>query len=180
MKKILSALACATVILSATGCGNAADTADNVKKEAVAEVKETTEKAADLIAPTVLKVDSKFYIGGIFPSMKFDDVKNILGEPVSSHDDDEFIFANGIEIELNKSKSIVKEIKIKQGGVATGAGISVGMADYALNNAYGSADSIDNDDGKVEYKYYSADRKIKVEFETRNGVITEIKSKLND
>lgn len=125
-------------------------------------------------------IDSKFMIGGVAPGMSFDEAKRILGEPVSRHDKDEYIFANGIKIEVKEFNNIVEEIKVHQAGVSTGAGIAVGMSDQNLNNAYGRADSIDNDDGAVEYKYYSSDRMVKIEFEVRNGVISSIKSKLND
>ena len=176
----------ATTILSA-GCG---DKVEDVKKEAAAEVQETANEVKDAAAKVEQKaaqvagtapsanVDEKFSIGGISPGMNFDEAKKILGSPTAQHDDDEFTFANGlmIDVELNS----VEEIKILQAGVKTGAGVEVGMTEQNLVDAYGSAEAAENDDGLVEHKYYSGDRRIKLEFDVRNGVIVEIKSSLND
>ena len=81
---------------------------------------------------------------------------------------------------IDAEKNIVEEIKIRQAGVKTSSGVEVGMTEQNLIDAYGRADSTENDDGIVEYKYYSGDRRIKLEFNVSNGTIVEIKCSLND
>lgn len=186
MKKFLAAAMLAAMILSA-GCG---DKVEDVKQEAAQEVKEAAadvkdaaskveQKAAEVAGtPTTATVDEKFSIGGIAPGMTFDEAKKILGEPTAQHDDDEFTFANGLMID--SEKNIVEEIKIRQAGVKTSGGVEVGMTEQNLIDAYGRADSAENDDGVVEHKYYSGDRRIKLEFDVSNGKIVEIKCSLND
>ena len=110
--------------------------------------------------------------------MSLDDAKKILGEPTSTHDNDEFTFANGLELELDNGR--VTEIKIRQAGVSTGADVAVGMSEQDLANAYGQPASTENDDGKIEHKYFSGDGRIKLEFGVVNGRITEINCSLDD
>ena len=179
MKKFLTVLMLAAMILS-VGCGNKVE---EVKQEAASDVKDAAtkveQKAAEVTgtAPTTSNVDEKFSLGGISPGMNFDEAKKILGNPTSQHDDDEFTFANGLMIDVEKN--IVEEIKIRQSGVSAG-GVEVGMTEQNLINAYGNAEATENDDSIVEHKYYSGDRRIKLEFDVSNGVIVEIKCSLND
>ena len=179
MKKFLAALLAASMILSA-GCGNKVEEA---KQEAAADVKDAAakveQKAAEVAgtAPTGGNVDEKFSPGGISPGMTFDEAKKILGEPTAQHDDDEFTFANGLIIDTERN--VVEEIKIRQAGVAAG-GVEVGMTEQNMIDAYGRADSTENDDGVVEHKYYSSDRRLKLEFDVSNGKIVEIKCSLRD
>lgn len=183
MKKNLIVLACASMIIFSAGCGDASNSVNNVKENPTQEKTVGIEEQAKNFAngeQTVQGVEKKFIIGGVFPTMTLAEVKAVLGEPVSTHDDDEFTFANGIMIEVTKVGNIVEEVKSYQAEVQTGLGISAGMSEQDLLNAYGKADSIDNDDGKVEYKYYSADRSMKIEFEVTAGIITEIKTNLAD
>ncbi|MBE8950434.1 MAG: hypothetical protein SR3Q1_07535 [Quinella sp. 3Q1] len=184
MKKFLAAAMLAAMILSA-GCG---DKVEDVKQEAAQEVKEAAadvkdaaakveQKAAE-VAGTPTTVDEKFSLGGIAPGMSFDEAKKILGEPTAQHDDDEFTFANGLTVDVEGN--VVEEVKIRQAGVKTAGGVEVGMTEQNLVEAYGRADSTENDDGVVEHKYYSGDRRIKMEFNVSNGTIIEIKCSLND
>ena len=180
MKKFLAAMMLALMILS-VGCGNKVE---EVKQEAANDVKDAAAKVEQKAAkvagtsPTTATVDEKFSLGGIFPGMNFDEAKKILGEPTAQHDNDEFTFANGLMIDAEKN--IVEEIKIRQAGVKTAGGVEVGMTEQNLIDAYGRADSAENDDGIVEHKYFSGDRRIKLEFDVSNGTIVEIKCSLND
>lgn len=191
MKKFLVILA--SLIIFSTGCGDASTAVDNVKKDAAEKVQETAgevknvaekveQKAAAVKGEekSVQNIAEKFSLGGIYPGMTLQEVKNILGEPVSRHDDDEFIFANGLVVEIEKHGNIVEEIQTHQAGVATGAGIEVGMNEQKLVDAYGAADYVENHGGKVEHKYHSADGLMKIEFEFYNGIISEIKVQLDD
>ena len=54
------------------------------------------------------------------------------------------------------------------------------MTEQNMIDACGRADVTENDDGVVEHKYYSGDRRIKMTFDVSNGSIVEIKSSLRD
>ena len=180
MKKIfIVTVAVITFSVASFGCAaeNNSDKAVNqVEKVPVAvstEVSATNNSSAQV-------ADNKFSLGGIYPGMSFDEVKKILGEPSKQIDDDEFVFSNGLAIEIKKFNNVVEKIKTHQSGVTSGAGVYVGMTEKNLLDIYGSPDAFKKDDGKTEYKYFSADRKYKIEFEMNNGVISKIKSKLHD
>lgn len=175
MKKILAAAMLAAMILMA-GCG---DKVEEAKKEAASEVQEAAskveQKAAEVASntPATAKTDSKISIGGIYPGMSFDEAKKILGESVTS-DDDEFIFANGLKLDVEGG--VVEEIKTTTSGIKTAQGVEVGMMEYAIDEFCGAADKVEtDDDGEVEYKYYSGDKKSEVVYTVRNDLITEIK-----
>ena len=157
---------------------------DEVKKDAASKVEnvanEVSRKAAQIANDKPTTSAEEIVLAGISPGMTFAEVKNILGEPVSSHDDDEFIFADGVEVEFDDHRNIVKEIKSRQNGVTATGGIAVGMSEQNLLDALGNAARIDHDKGGVEYKYFSNDRTKKIEFRIFNGVITEIKCELDD
>lgn len=173
MRRILLILS-ALMIFSA-GCGNAADTAENAKKEAESKAVAAVAKDGELIQG----VEKKFALGGIVPLMTLGEVTEILGEPVEKHDDDEFIFANGLVVEITDVGNFIEEIKTRQAGVPTGLGVSVGMTEEKLIEIYGQADSVEKDDGEIEYKYFSEDKSVKIEFEVKKGKISEIKTKMN-
>ena len=84
------------------------------------------------------------------------------------------------DLMIDAEKNIVEEIKIRQAGVKTAGGVEVGMTEQNLIDAYGRAEVTENDDGVVEHKYFSGDRRIKLEFNVSNGKIVEIKCSLND
>ncbi|MBR6712773.1 MAG: hypothetical protein IKI76_07255 [Selenomonadaceae bacterium] len=185
MKKFLAVSVLAVMALS-VGCGNKVE---EVKQEAVSEVQEAASDVKDAAAKVEQKaaqvadtaptsnVDSKFSLGGISPGMTFDEAKKILGEPTSQHDDDEFTFANGLMIDVEGN--VVEEVKTRQSGVKTAGGVEVGMTEQNMIDAYG-AGLAENDDGVIEHKYYSGDRRIKLTFDVSNGSIVEIKCSLRD
>ena len=185
MKKFLTALMLAAVMIS--GCGNKVE---EVKQEAVTEVQEAAADVKDAAvmveqtaaqvtgtAPTTT-VDEKFSLGGVSPGMTVDEAERILGAPTAQHDDDEFTFANGLMVDVEGP--FVEEIKIRQAGVKTGAGVEVGMTEQDMINAYGPAEITEYDDGVVEHKYFSSDRRIKLKFDMLNSKIVEIKCSLRD
>ena len=190
MKKILAILS--MLIIFCAGCGDTSTAVDDVKKDAAAKVQETAGEVKDVAEKVEQKAAAikndgqtrisaeKFSIGGIFPGMTLEEVKNLLGEPAARHDDDEFIFSNGLVVEIEKHGDTVKEIQTHQAGVATGGGVEVGMNEQNLIEAYGAADFIENHGGKVEHKYHSADGLFKIVFEVRDGIISEIEAELND
>ena len=168
----------AAMIIS-TGCGS--NTTDDAKKDTqpvAQKVEQGVDNAKKADQPASngqpAAVDGKFSIGGIAPGMSLDEVKQVLGEPTSSHEGEEFTFANGLMIDLNDFGK-VEEIKTLQAGVKTAAGIEVGMTEQNLNASYGAPAQIENDDGLVEHKYYSNDGRIKMKFKIGNGTIVEIK-----
>ena len=118
-------------------------------------------------------------LGDLPPGMKVSQVKDIYGEPHQT-EGDKWIY-RGFYIEVNDRHSRVEEIVTEDGGFATADGIIVGMSEEALNKAYGKADKLEVDSYDVkEYEYYSSDRKYKMEFKVRNGIITKIKCEEND
>lgn len=156
---------------------------DEAKSDAAAKVEEAKSDAKAAMDNAAAKVDSmvgkKIAFGDVKPGVTFDEAKVILGEPVSVIEDDKYYFDNGLLVEIN-DKSIVDEISSREAGVATADGVEVGMMDYALNEHCGPADAIEqNDDGEVEYKYFSGDKKSQLIYKTRNGLITEIICSLN-
>ena len=172
MKKLFATLLLAAMVLS-TGCGG--------KSETPAPPAEQKPAASTPAQPAEQKPASsaeKFSLGGISPGMSLDDAKKILGEPTSTHDNDEFIFANGLELELENGR--VADIKVRQGNVPTGAGVAVGLTEQDLANAYGQPASTKNDDGKIEHTYLSGDGRIKLEFDVAGGLVTEIKCSFVD
>lgn len=183
-----------TAMLS--GCGdNAMQGAKQDAREAVQEVKqevnevkqevnETKQEVAQTVnqvtgSGQVTNVDGKFSLGGVTPGMTLNEVKQVLGEPTSMHDNDEYTFANGLQIDFNDFGN-VEDIKTYQSGAKTGAGIAVGMTEQNLTAAYGAPAFTENDDGLLEHKYYSGDGRIKIEFKIGNGTIIEIKCSFND
>lgn len=124
--------------------------------------------------------DPKFSFGGICLGMNLQEVKNILGEPVTQVDDDEFIFANGLIVEVQKRDNSVEKLKTRKVGGSTDAGVAVGMSAQKLSEIYGTVDKVENEHGKTEYKYFGANGMYKIEFTVRNGVIESIEAEIRD
>ena len=72
----------------------------------------------------------------------------------------------------------MEEVTLRSAVLATPAGITVGMDEAAMLNAYGQADKLEYDDGAKEYTYYSHDFHSKMEFKVWNGKIIKIKCEL--
>lgn len=124
--------------------------------------------------------DPKFSFQGICFGMTLNEVKSILGEPVGQADNDEFIFSNGLIIEFSDYDNTIKEIETLKNGMATDAGVAVGMYASKLSELYGSADVVKTEDGKTEYKYFGGNGRFVIEFAVRGNVIEKIESKIRD
>ena len=189
MKNFFKGIFFAAFIFLFAGCGDDSaveNKVDEVKKDAAVKVQEVanevSQKAGEVANSGGNNSASaqEISLGGISPGMTFEEVKNILGEPVSTHDHDEFIFANGLQVEMDDHKNIVKEIKTRQSGISAAKNISVGMTEQNLLDSYGNPAHKDFDDGATEYKYRSSDGRQKIVFKVFNGVISEIKCELDD
>ena len=189
MKKFLTIIFFAAFVFLSTGCGNDSaveNKVDEVKKDAALKVQdvanEVSQKAGEVANSGGNNSNSakEISLGGILPGMTFDEVKKILGEPVSTHDHDEFIFENGLQVEMDDHKNIVKEIKIRQSGISAASGIEIGMTEQNLLDSYGNPERKEFDDGTTEYKYFSNDRTRKIVFKVYNGKISKIKCELDD
>ena len=115
-------------------------------------------------------------LGGIAPGMDFATVKAQYPD-MRQIDDDSYSLGNGFVIELGeRNRDIIEEVKVFAGanGIETPAGIGVGASAFALNDVYGKADKIEKDRYDTEYKYYTADRSMKMEFKVIDGVIRKI------
>lgn len=118
----------------------------------------------------------KIALGPVYPSMSTNDLLNACGQP-NYRDGDDWIYSS---FKVDIEHGIVEKVETYSGGLATPAGVSVGQAAEALNSTYGSADSIDYDDGGIEYEYFSNDGSKKIEFKVFNGVISKITCKFRD
>ena len=189
----------AAFLLLSTGCGD--DSAANIKKTAETAVEnkvnevekdvaskvqdvanDVSQKAGNIANNGAGNVSSaqKVSLGGISLGMTFEEVKNILGEPVSNHDNDEFIFSNGVKVEMDDHRNVVEKIETRQAGTSASGGIAVGMTEQNLLDSYGKPAYEDFDDGAKEYKYFGDDRRQKIVFKIYNGAISEIKCELDD
>lgn len=165
MKKKFAAALTVTIL---TVSGFACAPADNFSDEILTKVEAAQNS------------DPKFSFGGICLGMNLQEVKNILGEPITQLDKDEFIFANGLQIEIHKRDNSVEKIRTRKVGGATDAGVAVGMSAQKLSEIYGTADKVENKHGKIEYKYYSANGLYEIEFTVKNGVIESIEAETHD
>ena len=200
MKKFITMISFAAFLILSAGCGSNDSATDNAKNsaETVVEnkVEEVKQDAALKVQDVANEVSQKageiaesgnnstsmqeIALGGISPGMTFDEVKNILGEPSSTHDHDEFTFANGLIVEFDDHKNVVEEIKVRQAGISASGGIEVGMAEQKLLEVYGQPARKEIDDGATEYKYFSSDRTKKIVFKVYNSKISEIKCELDN
>lgn len=191
MKNVFTVMFFAAFVFLSAGCGdNSPQTAvenkvEEVKKDAATKVQdvanEVSQKAGEIAKSDGTSVSAKeISLGGISPGMTLEEVKNILGEPASVHDHDEFNFANGLMVEIDDHRNVVKEIKTNLAGIVAAGGIEIGMAEQKLLETFGNPERKDFDDGATEYKYFSSDRTKKVVFKVYNGAITEIKCELDD
>lgn len=121
--------------------------------------------------------DSKIALGNIYPGMSANELLNAFGQP-NYRDDDDWIYQNfKVEIELGR----VEKVSTYSDTIMAAGNVRVGQTAEALNTTYGKADKIDrDDDGTVEYEYFSNDRMKKIEFKVANGVIVKITCKLRD
>lgn len=206
MKKILAVLMLAAMLLSA-GCGNNA--ANNAKKDAQdaaqkveEKVDEAKAKADEAAADAKAKVDeaaaeaeqkleeveagaeamreamSEISFGGIFPGVTADEVREVYGEPVETSGE-QLVFENGAIVNVDTNNN-VKSIRLTTGDVETPEGVAVGMSEYVLNDAYGTADNVKQIAEGAAYEYLRGANKIaKLVFTAKNGIITEIESEFN-
>lgn len=115
-------------------------------------------------------------IADVAPGSSVEAAKQKLGTP--NQHGDKLFFPNGIVIEVDDyNRSMVEDIETRSAG-ATPAGITVGMKESAITQAYGNPDKLDRDYDDTEYTYYSADYTKKMEFKVINGNIVKIKCEL--
>ena len=190
VKNIFAIIFFAAFIFLSAGCGSdSAQTTvenkvDEVKKDTASKIQdvanEVSQKAGEIANEGGGSSAQEISLGGISPGMTFDEVKSILGEPSSTHDHDEFNFANGLIVEFDDHKNIVKEIEAQQAGSSAAGGIEVGMTEQKLLEVYGQPERKESDDGATEYKYFSSDRTKKIVFKVYNDKISKIKCELDD
>ncbi len=239
MKKVLTALMLAAMLISA-GCGNnamdgakkdaeeaaqkveqtaneakdaATAKADEVKKDAEAkvdEVKDAANQATEEASAKVdeakdaaaqkadeMKIEAEAKVGeisegakamrdsmdeisfnGIVPGFSIDEVKEAYGEPVETAGE-VLTFMNGAIVNVDSNNN-VKSIRLTTGEVETPEGVAVGMSEYVLNDAYGTADAVKKLADGAEYEYHRGKDKVaKLVFKTRDGFISEIESEFN-
>ena len=176
--------------------------ADEVKKDAEAKVEETKDAAAQKADEAAAKVDeakdaavqkvdeiaegakamresmSEISFNGIVPGFSIDEVKEAYGEPVKTSGE-ELVFMNGAIVNVDTNNT-VKSVRLTTDEVKTPEGVAVGMSEYTLNDAYGTADAVKKLADGVEYEYNRGVNKVaKLVFTTKDGIISEIRSEFN-
>lgn len=118
---------------------------------------------------------------GVSPGDTLDFAISRWGQPVWQKGR-KYNFANGLTVEVqNSNRTIIDEIKSKSNRCpATANGLSVGAHEKSLNETYGQADKIKTEGVEVEYIYYTADRKKKLQVETYYDTVVEIQCELTD
>ena len=160
------------------------DAANKAADDAAAkagEVKDAAEQKIDEIsegAKAMRESMSEISFNGIVPGFSVDEVKELYGEPVETSGE-ELIFANGAIVNLD-TNNMVKTIRLITSEVQTPEGVGVGMSEYVLNDAYGMADNVKKLADGAEYEYYRGKDKVaKLVFQTKDGVISEIRNEFN-
>ena len=203
MKKTLALLMMATMLFTASGCGNKVEDAkkdaeqkveqakdaatakvDEAKDAATAKVDEMKQDAAAIAEEVEEKIDeltddeetlSEISLDGIAPGLTVEEVLSVYGQPVNTSGST-MTFANGAIVDLDATQK-VKSVRLTTDEIETSNGISVGMSEYALNDVYGTADAVKQIAGGVEYEYHFGNGDAsKLIFTTANGLISEIKS----
>ena len=202
MKKTFAMLMLATMLF-AIGCGNQAkeaandaqqkveQTANEAKDAANAKVDEAKDAANKVANDAAAKVDEAandlknavsdrlVSLNGIMPGESIEDIQAQFGEATSTADD-VMTFANGLKVKFDDATKKVKEISTTDSAFTTPEGMYVGAEEYLLNEYCGPADAVHQIGGAAavsggaEYEYYSGDKKSKVVYTAKNGVITEI------
>ena len=118
-------------------------------------------------------------LGDISPGSPTSAVTKIYGDPLQVVGD-KWIY-KGFYIEVDDDRpGYIEEIVTEDNGFATAAGVIVSMSEDVLNSNYGKADKVDIESyGVREYEYYSSDRRLKMEFKVRDGIIVKISCKVN-
>ncbi len=165
----------------------AKDAANKAAEDANAKVDEMKSEAADKMdamksdaekmagdMKNAVKEGRTIALNGIMPGESLDAIKAQFGEATSTAGD-VMTFANGLKVKFDDATKKVKEISTTDNTFTTPEGMYVGANEYLLNEYCGPADEVEkDDDGEVEYKYFSSDKKSEVVYTSKNGIITEI------
>ena len=156
--------------------------AEEVKPEpAPAQTPAQVAPQEDLI---VLYADVKLFqksrdipIDGVLPGIAFNKVVEVFGEPID-RGENTFSFGNGMTVETDDAKSVVKKISVISGEIITPEGVAVNMEETILNTTYETADEVDVKSNGADYKYFNKAKTRKFTFVSRDGYITKIVSEL--
>ena len=153
----------------------AKDAANKAAEDANAKVDEMKSDAEKMAGDMKNAMASRVAaLNGIMPGASIDDLKAQFGEATSTAGD-VMTFANGLKVKFDDASKKVKEISTTDSTFTTPEGMYVGADEYLLNEYCGPADEVEkDDDGEVEYKYFSSDKKSEVVYTSKNGIITEI------
>ena len=166
------------------------DKAGEVKDEAAAKVDDVKSGAENMAGDAANKLEEvtaemtqavegrTVALSGVMPGSSIEDVQAMFGE-ATSVDGKIMTFVNGLKVTLDDANK-VKEISTTGADFDTPEGVYVGASEYSLNDYCGPADAVHQIGGAAavsggaEYEYYSGDKKSKVVYTAKNGVITEI------
>ena len=155
-----------------------ANKAEDAKKKA-AEVKQAAQEEINIIdaAKCLFKDSKEITIAGALPGIAFSKMVAAFGEPVD-RGDNIFTFNNGLTVEVDGAKNIVKKISVISGEIVTPEGVAVDMEETILNTTYETADEVDVKSNGADYKYFNKNKTRKFTFVSRGGYITKIESEL--
>ena len=170
-----------------------ANQGNKVKSDAQKKAEETKKETAQNPAPaqatpqenlTVLYADTKLFqdsrdipIDGVLPGIAFNKVVEVFGEPID-RGDNVFSFDNGMTVETDDAKNVVKKISTISNTIVTPEGVAVDMEETILNTTYETADEVDVKSNGADYKYFNKAKTRKFTFVSRDGYITKIVSEL--
>lgn len=155
---------------------------EEIKQEAENQAMEAQQEAAERlhkIAENAEAMREAVSFGGIFPGLTAEQVREIYGEPVQTAGE-ALTFENGAIVNVD-ADNLVKSVRLTTDQVTTPEGVSVGMSEYVLNDAYGMADKVRQIADGAEYEYdRGVDKVAKLIFTAKNGLIAEIRSEFNN
>ena len=153
--------------------------ASEVQKKA-----EEVKQAAQVEELNIIDASQKLFkdsreitIKGALPGIAFSKMTAAFGEPVD-RGDNTFTFDNGMTVEVDGEKNIVKKISVINGDIVTPEGVAVNMEETILNTTYETADEVDVKSNGADYKYFNKKKTRKFTFVSRGGYITKIESEL--
>jgi len=120
-------------------------------------------------------------LGGLVPNTPMSVVKKIYGQPLSyyrGHAD----YGNGFTIYTMGGNEAWSISTTQNNGIATPAGVIVGMNADVLNRVYGKADSLEKDNtfGGYIYHYYSPDLTRHLQIYVKDDIITRLECHVPD
>lgn len=118
-------------------------------------------------------------LAGVTPGMTIAQLEEACGQPQFKSGDDWNYSAFKVELDDDRP-GVVESVSSRVPPTATAAGVAVGQSESVIVPAYGAPDRKEFDDGETEYKYYTPNGAMELEFDVRGGSIVKISCSLRD